>query len=200
MPASAELIDHLCRALGAVDHLRGTGDDPIYYLIYPVAEMLAVRQRVPAWKARLHSEGWEVEELSVADAILELLQDLPLRSMIVEEAARNACHPELVGRMQAMGQINKTIGEHLAGEHGLVRVFRDRLQTLSQRPRGLLLVTDLEALHPYARIGAIEQHLYGDVQNPLVVLYPGRREGKSSLRFLEFHAADGNYRSFHLGG
>jgi hypothetical protein len=37
------------------------------------------------------------------------------------------------------------------------------------------------------------------IRCPIIVLYPGRREGKTSLRFLEFYPADPNYRSEHIG-
>ena len=60
-------------------------------------------------------------------------------------------------------------------------------------------VADLEALHPYLRINSIESKLQGAIRCPVVVLYPGKREGKTSLRFLEFYPADPNYRSEHIG-
>jgi Domain of unknown function (DUF1788). len=63
-----------------------------------------------------------------------------------------------------------------------------------------LLVTDLEALHPYMRIGAIESQLYGKFHVPTVFLYPGERTGKTRLKFMGFYPEDGNYRSVHVGG
>ena len=67
-------------------------------------------------------------------------------------------------------------------------------------PNALLLVTDLEALHPYLRIGTIEGQLSGKFCVPTVFLYPGVRTGKTKLRFLGFYPEDGNYRSVHVGG
>lgn len=64
----------------------------------------------------------------------------------------------------------------------------------------LLFVTDLEALHPYLRIGAIESQLQGQFHVPTVFLYPGVRTGKTHLKFLGFYPEDGNYRSVHVGG
>ena len=62
----------------------------------------------------------------------------------------------------------------------------------------MLLLTDLEALHPYLRINTIEAQIMDQIHCPVVVLYPGKREGKTSLRFLEFYPADPNYRSEHI--
>ena len=64
----------------------------------------------------------------------------------------------------------------------------------------LLLVTDLEALHPFLRIGAIESQLQGKFHVPTIFLYPGVRTGKTRLKFLGFYPEDGNYRSVHVGG
>jgi len=61
-------------------------------------------------------------------------------------------------------------------------------------------VTDLEALHPYLRVGSIEQKLQGKFTVPTVFLYPGIRTGKATLKFLGIYPEDGNYRSTHIGG
>lgn len=71
---------------------------------------------------------------------------------------------------------------------------------LEGKPSTIMLVTDLEALHPYLRIGAIEAQLQGKFHVPTVFLYPGTRTGKTRLRFLGFYPEDGNYRSVHVGG
>jgi hypothetical protein len=62
---------------------------------------------------------------------------------------------------------------------------------------GVLLITDLEAIHPFTRFGPIEQKIYGKVEVPIVVLYPGEMSG-SALKFLGFYPEDGNYRSKHF--
>jgi len=74
------------------------------------------------------------------------------------------------------------------------------LQSLEERKDAIVLVTDLEALHPYLRIGAVESQLQGKFTVPTVFLYPGVRVGKTSLKFLGFYPDDGNYRSVHVGG
>jgi hypothetical protein len=75
-----------------------------------------------------------------------------------------------------------------------------QLEQLEGRDNAILLVTDLEALHPYLRIGSIESKLQGKFNIPSVFLYPGERTGKTQLKFLRFYPEDGNYRSVHVGG
>lgn len=75
-----------------------------------------------------------------------------------------------------------------------------QLEQLEDCDNAILLVTDLEALHPYMRIGSIESKLQGKFTVPTVFLYPGERTGKTRLKFLGFYPEDGNYRSVHVGG
>jgi hypothetical protein len=81
----------------------------------------------------------------------------------------------------------------------LLEMIKAKMDEASTASNGLLLLTDLEALHPYLRINSIEAQLQGAIRCPVIVLYPGKREGKTSLRFLEFYPADPNYRSEHIG-
>ena len=75
-----------------------------------------------------------------------------------------------------------------------------KLAELEGKTKAILIVTDLEALHPYTRIGVIEGKLQGKFHVPTVFLYPGVRTGKTRLKFLGFYPDDGNYRSVHVGG
>jgi hypothetical protein len=92
------------------------------------------------------------------------------------------------------------ITDILTSEDGLLQHLETVLDEFAGQPNALLLVTDLEALHPYLRIGAIESKLQGRLSVPMIFLYPGIRAGKTSLKFLGFYPADGNYRSVHVGG
>ncbi len=86
------------------------------------------------------------------------------------------------------------------GTDDLKEVLLDKLESLGGRENALLLVTDLEAIHPYLRIGSIEQKLQGKFKVPTVILYPGIRTGRITLKFLGIYPEDGNYRSIHIGG
>jgi hypothetical protein len=45
-----------------------------------------------------------------------------------------------------------------------------KLSALEGKPKAILLVTDLEALHPYMRIGVIEGQLQGKFHVPTVFM------------------------------
>jgi hypothetical protein len=88
----------------------------------------------------------------------------------------------------------------MLGGNGLLKRLEEALAPLEGNEKALMLVTDLEALHPFLRIGAIESQLQGKFHVPTVFLYPGVRTGKTRLKFLGFYPEDGNYRSVHVGG
>ena len=41
--------------------LNPAKSDPIFYFVYPVAQMLDLKRRIPIWSAQLRYEGFEVE-------------------------------------------------------------------------------------------------------------------------------------------
>lgn len=168
--------------------------EPIYYLIFNPSEIVAVKRQKNAWLAKLKREGWVVYEFSIAEQIEELISNI---NPVVKKlwAASDKKDP------LNFAKINESITNTLTKEGaGLKEAFERYLLQVEQNKDALILVTDLEALHPYLRIGAIEAGLQGKFNVPTIFLYPGVRTGKTRLRFLGFYPEDGNYRSLHVGG
>lgn len=168
--------------------------EPIYYLIFPPAEIVAVKRQKKAWLSRLKSEGWNVHEFSIAEQIELLLSNV---SPVIKKLWDVSDKKDPLN----FEKVNESIANTLIKEGaGLKEAFADYLLQVEQDKNALILVTDLEALHPYLRIGAIEAGLQGKFNVPTVFLYPGIRTGKTRLKFLGFYPEDGNYRSLHVGG
>jgi hypothetical protein len=190
MPSLDDNFNELMTRIRAGRELTSASFEPIYYLIFSPREILEVKRRLPAWIARLKNNGWDVHTFSVADAIERLLEEAPLKKLW-ETADRKA--------PLAWEKTNQALANYLS-QGRLMQMLESTLAELADQPNAILLVTDLEALHPYMRIGAIESQLYGKFQTPTVFLYPGERTGKTRLKFLGFYPEDGNYRSVHVGG
>ncbi|MFZ4987177.1 MAG: BREX protein BrxB domain-containing protein [Blastocatellia bacterium] len=165
--------------------------EPIYYLIFHPRQMLEVKQQTPAWISRLSQDGWEVKTFSMVEQIWSVLRGDPFWQLCLDEDKRAPLD---------WSRTNKSLAEILTADHGLLQRLEGALRQLDGQPNALLLVTELEALHPFLRIGAIESQLQGKFQSPTVFLYPGIRTGKTRLKFLGFYPEDGNYRSVHVGG
>jgi hypothetical protein len=160
---------------------------------------LEVKRQTKAWVAKLQNQGWNVVTFSFAEAVSSILKNHKLRNtwLVGEQfALAKATGPIPTN---TIAEVNKTLGKALTEGPELMAMVRDKMEEASSYPSGLLLLTDLEALHPYLRINSIEAKIQDAVHCPVIVLYPGKREGKTSLRFLEFYPADPNYRSEHIG-
>lgn len=164
--------------------------EPIYYLVFPPKYIIDVKRQMPAWKSKLKSDGWDVFEFSIANELLDIVKSAPLRKIWLDADSKNPLEWD---------KANKSIA-NLLSQGELQNRLEKTIQKCEGKKNSIVLVTDLEALHPYMRIGAIESQLQGKFSVVTVFFYPGERAGKTSLKFLGFYPEDGNYRSVHVGG
>jgi len=194
MQPPRESFDELCQRLRQGRGLSDTGDDPVYYLVFHPRYILEVKRLMKEWKAKLKHDGWTAETLSMADTIHDLFRNYIDREDWLEADENRQFDPE------SFEQLKKSQKSVLETDDALKKRIEEKLQSLAGREKTVLFITDVEALHPYTRVGVLEHQLLGKVAVPMVVLYPGTREGATSLRFLGFYPPDGNYRSLHIGG
>jgi len=165
--------------------------EPIYYLVFPPDQILEVKRHTPAWVAKLRNEGWEVKTFSIAEEIQAIFDADPRRSLWLAMDRKAPLD---------WAKTNESLANALKAKGVLRARLEAFLESLEGQDKALVLVTDLEALHPYDRIGGIESQLQGKFHVPTIILYPGVRTGKTRLKFLGFYPEDGNYRSVHVGG
>lgn len=189
MPSLENDFRELRQRLKDQTRLRNTGGDPVWYLVFSPAHMLKVKRSLKAWQAQLRIDGWDVEMLSLGEVIEDFFTSHPLRRFWLSG------EPD-----HTLEVTNQTLTAALVDSRAVEQRILEAVSRLAERPHGLLVITDVEALHPYLRIGAIEQNLQGRTDVPVVVLYPGVRRGKFNLSFLGIYPDDGNYRSEHVGG
>ena len=199
MRSLKDRFDDLRLRLGDSRRLESTGSEPIFYLVFPVAEIIQVKRETKAWIAKLRNDGWNVVTLSLADTINGILRGHRLRNQWLQGEKLLLVQSQKQNSPLDFHPINQTIRKALTEGKELLEALELKLEEAASQNDGLLLLTDLEALHPYLRINALEAQIQRRVHCPVVVLYPGNREGKTSLRFLEFYPPDPNYRSEHIG-
>ena len=197
----SSLNDDFKELLERIRHGRELGHasfEPIYYLVFSPSKILDVKRQMPAWTAKLKNEGWNVLIFSIAEHIAQILENAPLRKIWLTADSKNPTHWEKTNQSLANTLSNGSLQKAL--EQKLGELDNQLDNQLNNQEKSILLVTDLEALHPYMRIGAIEGNLQGKFNSPTVFFYPGERTGKTKLKFLGFYPDDGNYRSVHVGG
>ena len=167
--------------------LNPAHSDPIFYFVYSPQQMLTVKRRLAAWMGALRNDGFEPVRISLADLIREL----------INESGRWETWLELE-RDAEPGQMNQAIQDVLTQNNALIERVARKLAAAGDRT--IFLLTEAELLHPYFRTRTIESALTGRVPRPVVILYPGRRQGQYGLHFLGYYTEDGNYRSTLIGG
>lgn len=190
--------DLLTQLRGGMRRTTSTGFDPVYYMVYHPSEILEVRRLLPTWKLKLGAE-FEVAELSMAELVPKLIKEDPLFEI---NLANENNSDTTIQDINATLRGSLGVGGDGQPEPGapILAAFTEALAAAKSLSNGILLVTDVEAIHPYIRIGAIEQILQGKFECPVIVFYPGVRTGKFGLKFLGIYPDDGNYRSIHVGG
>lgn len=164
--------------------------EPIFYLVFSPKQIIEVKRRMLAWTSRLKNDGWNVHIFSVASEINKIFEAAPLRKIWLTADTKTPLQWD---------KANNSLANSL-NNGALQNSLETVLEGLNGSSNNILLVTDIEALHPYMRIGAIEGQLHGKFSVPTIFLYPGTRTGKTKLKFLGFYPEDGNYRSVHVGG
>ena len=130
----------------------------------------------------------------MAEAINEIFQANEFRDVWLASETDRSFDPD------SLHSINETLSDVLKSDDALLNKLLNKLESLNGRTQTALFITDLEALHPYLRVGSLELKLQGKFCVPTVFLYPGIRDGRTTLRFLGIYPPDGNYRSVHFGG
>ena len=182
-----ERFNELRTQLGQPATLNPAKSDPIFYFVYPAAQMLELKRRIPIWTAQLRNDGFEVLRVSLSKLLWEL----------VDASGRYEAWLELEGGAD-LEQVNEAVRDVLRADDRLAERVVARIEEASER--GLVLLTEAEMLHPYFRTRIVESKLHDRVRVPTVIFYPGRRSGQYGLHFLEFYPVDGNYRSTLIGG
>ena len=139
----------------------------------------------------LRKDGFNVTTFSIAKVIDEIFNKSKFRDLTLSGESSAGENLTLYG---------SSIENMILQEDPIHERLQAAIEEANTKAKGLVFVTDVEALHPFTRIGVIEAKLQNQCNVPLVIAYPGVRAGKSSLKFLGFYAEDGNYRSVHVGG
>ena len=164
MPSLQKKFEELRLHLKQGRGLGPSGDDPVYYIVFPPREMIEVKRQLKIWLVKLKHEGWDPHVFSMMEAVHSILRENDLREIWEEAEAEDPLNFQ---------EINDTLSRALQEGDALKNLLLNKLEDLKSTEGAILFISDLEALHPYLRIGALEQQLQGKFYVPTVVLYPG---------------------------
>lgn len=183
-------VSHFCEILNRPRALGSTSYEPVFYACFEPRRILELQQTVEVLKSQLVARGHTVVEFNCYDKLWEILEANPFWSEICEFDRESPMD---------WSNLQETLTELVCGEDDLlVEALRATLKSAENENNPIIFVTGLEALHGYLRPGHLENRLNGSFGAPTVFFYPGRIEGKTGLRFLNFYSLDANYRSEHI--
>lgn len=167
-----------------------TGDKLVCYLTFDTDQILEVKKKIANWLSLAKGYGFTCSNLSISEVLNQFFLNNPRRNKWLIPDTDDG-----IGSVSDFfkDDLGSMIVENQVIEKSVLQVQ----EVLLTQIKPLLIITDLEAIHPFTRFGPVEQNIYSDIKIPLIILYPGTING-SSLEFLGFYPQDGNYRSKHF--
>jgi hypothetical protein len=166
------------------------GDKQITYLTFDPSDTIEVKRRMVNWLSLAKGFEYNCEVISIASLVNNFFRNNPYRDTWPIPTVSEP-------KTKIISFFKKGLGSMIIENNVIENAILDAQEKLKSKPKPLLIISDLEAIHTFTRFGPIEQKIYIDIEIPLIILYPGTLSG-SSLEFFGFYPPDGNYRSKHF--
>ena len=178
-------IDNAFRQLSAPGAITPTGGNPIVYLAYLPQDVMIVRNALNnRLKPIAEYYGFTVHVVSIGQLVEQFIRS---------NSYFQLWQSPIVGEADLFKSIRQEFEQSQFLENELIKI-QDNVQ--GEKP--LIVLKDVEMLHPFNMMGAIENRIYNKIRVPMLVLYPGETQGKSARSFLNIYNQDGNYRSVNV--
>lgn len=165
---------------------------------YDPEQEFSLRKQVQQLTGDLCEHGWVVLSISLQRLLLDRLraqEDDWVQSVIKRERNTSA-----LDRKRGLKYLKDEILPTLDASNGLADDCAAIIRAHAQRhpeqvDRTLALIGRAGAVYPFFRSSALLRNLDGNTEHvPVVLLYPGHREGATALSFMGELSADSDYR------
>ena len=165
---------------------------------YDPSDEFEMRAKAQSLVAELTANGWVVLTIDLQKLLIDRI-----KAQGEEWVDRVIQMEDRMGRIQIDRGLNYLTDKLLPlveGPKGLAadcqRLIRDFIEKNPDRAdRTLVLIGRAGGLYPFFRSSALLRHLDGQTGNvPVVLLYPGSRQGSTALSFMGVLNSDSDYR------
>ena len=164
-------------------------------LQYEPQEEFALRAEVRKLGTSLISNGWVVLTIDLQKLMLDRI-----RRAGEQFASKLITMEKRLDRNRGLAMLSEKISHLIDGPDGISsecsRIIQQHAQeNPDQVDRTVALVARAGALYPFYRSSALLRHLDGKTSNvPVVLFYPGTRQGQTGLSFMGILDPDNDYR------
>jgi len=202
MHSFEEKTDRLIRILGSpTSSVSSRQGDIVVNYHYDPSEWAALRSVLPKIRMRLEQAGFTSHLHSFADLMKEMFAEQgghAIEQMRKAESSGKLSHAQYTQTLEYFLTRTKT-NDPLRLDSPIVARLIAMIEEASKVPNSVLLLIDIEMLHPLLRVSAFEQILQGRFTIPTIFFYPGRRGSVGdNPSYLGIYHSDGNYRSTHI--
>ena len=161
------------------------GSAPIVYLVYQPEDAITLRNIVDTFlRPKADFYGFKAHFVSMGDLVDKYINNHDYRDIWTDPS---------VEETEMYNSIKQEIVNDEYFENSIITLQEE----LSTEPDSLLVLRDVEMLHPFYMMGVIENKIYNKIKVPTLVLYPGETQG-TARSFLGVYNQDGNYRSINF--
>ena len=163
-------------------------DMPFGIFLYPPEDEWELRAELRDLTIRLENAGKTVQRLSMA---LLLEQSIEAAGLSLEEIAQGETD---LGIAMVRDTIRDVLSGKAAGSTPLDQLVAEAVETSKPTTSHIVFLERVGALFGLHRPSALLENLHHKVSHPVVLFYPGQRDGPAGLRFMDEADADHNYR------
>jgi hypothetical protein len=163
-------------------------DMPFGIFLYPPEDEWELRQALRDLVVRLENAGKTVQRLSMAQ-LLE--QSIAAAGLSLEEIAQGEAD---LGIAMVRDTIRDVLSGKAAGSTPLDQLVAEAVDASNPTTSHIVFLERVGALFGLHRPSALLENLHHKVSHPVVLFYPGQRDGPAGLRFMDELDADHNYR------
>lgn len=167
--------------------LNPTGHNPIAYLIYDPKDAMAMSKMAQGYiQNKANYLGFKPVLISFGKLLNDYISNKTDRHSLWSMVDSN--QEELL-----FNSMRQDIENEKYFENAFLNIQEEHIS----EPKTLFIITDVELIHPFYLMGTFEANVYNNIKLPVLVLYPGERQG-IARSFLSIYNQDGNYRSVNF--
>lgn len=156
--------------------------------LYPPEDEWEIRAELRNLTIRLENTGKSVQRLSMA-ALLE--QSIQAAGLSMEEIAEAE---STLGPVMVRDTMRDLLSGKAAGSVPLDELVAKAVDSSKPTSGHIVFLERVGVLFDLHRPSALLENLHHKVSHPVVLFYPGQRDGPAGLRFMDELDADHNYR------